>query len=121
MNIRYPFRFANDGTTAKCGDVDHIRDLVEQVLFTNPGERPYRPEFGCGLLQLVFEPNSEALAGAVESSTRAALEQWLGELIEVAELSVKADEEHLIVDIAYEVIHTSEFRTEQFQKGRYIA
>ena len=121
MNIDYPFRFANDGTTAKCGDVDHVRDLVEQVLFTNPGERPYRPDFGCGLLQLVFEPNSDVLAGAVESSTRAALEQWLGDLIEVAELAVDADEEQLIVNLAYEVLQTGDFRTEQFQKGRYIA
>lgn len=121
MNIDFPFRFANDGTTGTCGYVDHIYDLVEQVLFTNPGERVYRPEFGCGLLQLVFEPNSEVLGGAIEASTRAALEEWLGELIEVDELKVNADEERLVVDLAYEVIQTGELRTEQFEKGRYIA
>ena len=52
-------------------DEDHVRDLIEQVLFTTPGERVNRPTFGSGLLQLVFAPNSDALAAATEMTVQA--------------------------------------------------
>ena len=62
---------------------DHIRDLIEQVLFTAPGERVNRPNFGSGLLQLVFAPNSDELAAATQFLVQGALQQWLGDLIQV--------------------------------------
>ena len=120
LHIDYPFRFASNGTTGKCGYVEHVRDLVEQVLFTQPGERIYRPDFGCGLLQMVFEPNSSQFATAVEASTRAELEEWLGELIEVLSLEVNADEEKLIVELSYLILRTGQTKTERFEKARYI-
>ena len=120
LHIDFPFRFANDGTTGKCSYVEHVRDLVEQVLFTQPGERIYRPDFGCGLLQMVFEPNASQFATAVEASTRAELEEWLGELIEILSLAVEADEERLIVELSYLVLRTGQTQSERFEKARYI-
>ena len=58
MNIDFPFHSDSRGRTATTDDDDHIRDMIEQFLFTNPGERVNRPDFGSGLLQLVFAPNS---------------------------------------------------------------
>ncbi len=62
MNILYPYQFDNTGGTASTDDDRHIRDMIEQVLFTAPGERVNRPDFGSGIMQLVFEPNSDELA-----------------------------------------------------------
>ena len=57
-DLDFPYHFDGRGRTATTGRDDHIRDLIEQVLFTAPGERVMRPDFGSGLLALVFEPNS---------------------------------------------------------------
>ena len=66
MNIDFPFHFDGRGRTAATGDDDHVRDMIEQLLFTSPGERVNRPDFGSGLLQLVFAPNSPELAAALQ-------------------------------------------------------
>ena len=73
IHIDYPFQINGRGRSASTGDDEHIRDLIEQVLFTAPGERVNRPDFGSGLLQLVFAPNSDELAAAVQHSVQAAL------------------------------------------------
>ena len=64
-------------------DDEHIRDLIEQVLFTAPGRARQPPDFGSGLLQLVFAPNSDELAATTQFLVQGALQQWLGDLIEV--------------------------------------
>jgi phage baseplate assembly protein W len=61
-NIDFPYRFDGHGRTATAQRDQHLRNLIEQVLFTSPGERVMRPDFGSGLLALVFEPNGSALA-----------------------------------------------------------
>ena len=92
MNIDYPFHFDNRGRTAEPSDDDHIRDLIEQVLFTLPGERVNRPTFGSGLLQLVFAPNSDTLAAATQLSVQASLQQWLGSLVQIEAVNVESDD-----------------------------
>ena len=77
-------------------DDRHIRDLIEQLLFTNPGERVNRPEFGSGLGQLIFAPNSPELATAVQFLVQGALQQWLGDLIAVERVQVDAVDSALI-------------------------
>ena len=81
MQLDFPYRIDARGRTAETDDDAHMRDLIEQVLFTAPGERVNRPTFGSGLLALVFEPNGEALAAATEHAVQGALQLWLGELI----------------------------------------
>ena len=78
MNILFPYQFNTRGRTAEADEDRHIRDLIEQLLFCSPGERVNRPDFGTGLLQLVFAPNSPELAAATQLMIQGALQQWLG-------------------------------------------
>ena len=114
MNIDFPFHFDQLGRTATTDDDEHIRDMIEQFLFTNPGERVNRPDFGSGLLQLVFAPNSPELAAAVQFTIQAGLQRWLGDLIEVNKLEVTSDDARLQVYLEYMVRRTGEHRTETF-------
>jgi phage baseplate assembly protein W len=116
MNIDYPFHFDGRGRTATTDD-DHIRDMIEQFLFTGPGERVNRPNFGSGLLGMVFEPNSPELAAALQHTIQAGLQRWLGDLIEVQALEVTSEEATLRVLIQYMVRRTGERRTETFERS----
>ncbi len=102
--LDFPYRFDGRGRTAVTGRDDHIRDLIEQVLFTSPGERVMRPDFGSGLLALVFEPNSTALAATTQMLVQGALQQHLGHLIAVQAVDVRNDEGALRVSVRYAVL-----------------
>lgn len=117
MDIDFPFHFDDRGRTASTSDDDHVRDMIEQLLFTNPGERVNRPDFGSGLLQMVFAPNSPELAAALQFTVQAALNRWLGDVIEVRTLEVTADDAKLTVDLAYAVRTTGEVRQDTFARG----
>jgi len=117
MHIDYPFHFDSRGRTALVGSNDHIRDMIEQFLFTNTGERVNRPDFGSGLLQLVFSPNSTELAAALQHTIQAGLQRWLGDLIEVQELSVTSQDAVLRVELHYAVRRTGEIRSETFERS----
>src|SRR5919205_1382949 len=103
MNIDFPFHFDSRGRTAGTDDDDHIRDMIEQLLLTSPGERVNRPDFGSGLLQLVFAPNSPELAAALQFTVQAALQRWLGDLIEVLALDVSSEDATLRIIVQYVV------------------
>ena len=92
MNIDYPFHFDGRGRTATAGDDEHICDMLEQLIFTSPGERVNRPDFGSGLLEAGLEPNSEALAAATQLAVQGALQHWLSELILVEAVQVESHE-----------------------------
>ena len=117
MQIDYPFRIDGRGRTALSDEDDHVRDMIEQLLFTAPGERVNRPEFGCGLLQLVFAPNSDALAATTQFTVAASLQQWLGDVVEVESVTVDAVDATLTVDVKYIVRRTRETRVVQFSRG----
>lgn len=114
-DIAFPFRIDRRGRTAQAGRDAHVRDLVEQVLFTSPGERVMRPDFGCGLLDLVFTPNSPELASALELSVQAALQRWLGDLIEVEALDVVSEDHVVRVFLRYVVRATGHRRDDVFE------
>ena len=117
MSVDYPYRIDGRGRTGETGDDEHIRDLIEQLLFTVPGERVNRPDFGCGLLQLVFEPNSAELAAALQFTVGAAMQQWLGDLITVQKLAVEAVDSTLTVTVQYLITRTQQQRVAQFSRG----
>ncbi|MEV7037711.1 GPW/gp25 family protein [Amycolatopsis sp. NPDC051061] len=112
MDIDFPFHAGAHGRTAGTDYAGHVLDLVEQLLFTTPGERVNRPDFGCGLLDLVFEPNSVELAAALRVSAEGALQRWLGDLIVVDSLEVTAEESTLRIELRYLIIATGEVRTD---------
>ena len=109
-----PFRIDGRGRSAVTPDDDHVRDLIRQVLFTNPGERVNRPDFGCGLAQLVFAPNSGVLATATQFLVMGALQRWLATVIEVEGVEIVADEERLEVTVSYVPRATGERRIDLF-------
>jgi phage baseplate assembly protein W len=114
LDIAFPLHVDNRGRTAEAGYDDHVRDMIEQLLFTSPGERVMRPDFGCGLLDLVFAPNSPELAAALTLSAQAALQRWLGDVIEIQSLDVTSDESTVQVDITYVVRPTGTVSTQVF-------
>ena len=103
-HVDFPYRFDGRGRTAQTADADHIRDLIEQVLLTAPGERVMRPDFGSGLLQLVFEPNSIPVAATTQTLVQASLQQHLSHLIAVMAVQVENDDGALRVNIDYRVL-----------------
>lgn len=117
MPLDYPFQFDGSGRTAMTGEADHVRDLIEQVLFTAPGERVNRPTFGSGLMQLVFAPNSDALAAATQVSVHAALQQWLGDILTVEGVEVRREDAALHVTVQYALRQTQERNIVELVKG----
>jgi uncharacterized protein len=115
-NIAFPYQIDGGGRTA-LADVDtHIRDLIEQLLFTSPGERVNRPDFGTALQQLVFAPNSPEVASATQFLVQGALQQSLGELIVIEGVNVDSQDATLTVTITYMVR-----RTQQRQSATFAA
>jgi phage baseplate assembly protein W len=117
MNIDFPYHFDSRGRTAEVDDNGHIRDLIEQVLFTAPGERVNRPEFGSGLLNLVFAPNSDQLAATTQYLVQGSLQQYLGHLIQVDAVEVENEDATLRVTIRYFVRQTQTLQTAEFTSG----
>ncbi|MEL7045551.1 MAG: GPW/gp25 family protein [Pseudomonadota bacterium] len=116
MHIAWPYRIARDGRSATATDEEHIRQMIEQVLFTSPGERVNRPEFGSGLLNLVFGPNSPELAAATEFTVQGALQQWLGEVISVESVAVESSDSKLTVHVSYMVRRSQQRRVAEFSR-----
>lgn len=116
-NVSLPYRVDGRGRTAAADGTDeHIRDLIETVLFTVPGERVNRPDFGCGLLQLVFAPNSVELAATLQALVQGALQQWLGTLIRVEDVIADSTDATLSVQMRYTVLATQESRSASFTR-----
>jgi hypothetical protein len=116
-DIAFPFRVDQRGRTADVDYSGHVRDMVELLLFTAPGERVMRPDFGCGLLDLVFEPNSPELAATLQLTVHAQLQRWLGDLIEINSLDITSQDNVVSVRLSYTVRATGDQRTDIFQAG----
>ncbi len=99
--LEYPLHIDTRGHTAVTDEDDHLCDMIEQVLFTNPGERVNLPDFGCGLRQLVFAPNGDALAAATQFMVSHSLQKWLGDLIAVEKVDVRGENERLVIQIQF--------------------
>jgi phage baseplate assembly protein W len=117
MYVDYPYRTDSRRRTAVTDEDDWVRDLIEQILFTVPGERVNRPDFGCGLLQLVFAPNSNELAAATQFTITAALQQWIGDIIQVSDVKVEAEDATLHVAVQYVIVRTQQQRSATFSRG----
>jgi phage baseplate assembly protein W len=114
QTLDHPHHFDGRGRTAVTGDADHIRDLIEQVLLTSPGERVMRPDFGAGLLALVFEPNSATLAAATQFLVQSGLQQHLSNLIAVTAVTVENVDAALQVTVRYTVLADGSARQASF-------
>lgn len=116
-DVAFPYRPDERGRTAAADEARHVRDLVEQLLFTAPGERVNRPELGGGLLQLLFGPADETLAAATELTVKSALQQWLADRIDVRDLSVTVREATVTATVSYVLRRTGQAVTETFERS----
>jgi uncharacterized protein len=112
--IAFPWHADSHGRTARTDEPAHIRDLIEQVLMTSPGERVNRPAFGCGLLRIPFAPLSDEVAGTTQFLVQGALQQWLGDRIEVQTIDVAAVESTLTVTVHYVIRKSGEAQVATF-------
>jgi Bacteriophage baseplate protein W len=113
----FPYHVDGRGRTATTGGDDHLRDLIEQVLFTAPGERVMRPDFGSGLLGLVFEPGGPELVATTQHLVQGALQQELGHLIAVDSVEVSQFEGALTVSVSYVALRTQERTAATFSRS----
>lgn len=116
MNIDFPFHFDGRGRTATTTDDDHIRDMLEQLIFTSPGERVNRPDFGSGILQLIFAPNSPELAATLQFTLQAAIQRWLGDVLDLQAVDVQSIDSTLTIDLQYVLRRTNEPQTAHFTR-----
>jgi len=117
MHLAFPYQFDSSGRTSQTGLSSHIYDMIEQLLFTSPGERVNRPTFGTGTAQLVFAPNSDVLAAAQQQVIQASLQQWLSDLIRVQSVTVTAEDATLQVVVKYTLIQSQQQQTQLFVYG----
>lgn len=101
LRVQFPYQFDGRGRSSDADEATWVRGLIEQVLFTSPGERVMRPDFGSGMRELVFAPNSPELAATTQFLVQAALQQWLADLIVVESVEVEAVESSLNVTVQY--------------------
>jgi phage baseplate assembly protein W len=99
--LRFPFELTPAGATAAADEDRHIRQRIEQILFTSPGERVMLPEFGCGVRDLVFAGNNAVLAAATEFTIARALQTQMANRIMVNAVDVVSDGEKLHIHVVY--------------------
>jgi uncharacterized protein len=107
----YPFRIdPASRQAAQSSYADHVDQMIRQILLTDPGERADLPEFGCGLKQLIFAPNSQALDATVQILVQKALNRWLSNQIVVQQVLVApiepGQEQQLQIEIDYTLVET---------------
>jgi phage baseplate assembly protein W len=115
-NVDFPYHVDGRGRTADTTADGHLRDLIEQVLFTAPGERVMRPDFGSGLMGLVFEPGGPELVATTQHLVQGALQQELGHLLAVDSVDVSQDEGVFTVEVRYVALATQERTSASFSR-----
>ncbi|MBN3753678.1 GPW/gp25 family protein [Paraburkholderia sp. Tr-20389] len=116
----YAFPFHLDpgsGQAAQAPYTDHVDQMIRQILLTAPGERADLPEFGCGVRQMLFAPNSDALQASARLLVLQSLKRWLGDQITVQYVNVTngpdGDDATMLIQIGYTLLETQSLqRTE---------
>lgn len=116
MYIDFPWRYDSRGRTAETTYEEHVRDMLELLIFTDPGERVNRPGFGCGLRQLLFAPNSPELAAALQFTMEAAVQRDMGTILALENLQVRNEDAVLRVEAEYLVLRTGARETAVFTR-----
>jgi phage baseplate assembly protein W len=116
MNINFPYQFDGRGRTLDPLN-EYLRQLVEQVLFTSPGERVNLPDFGSGLLQLPFAPTSMQMAAATQFSVQGALQKWLSSYIKVISVVATSVDAELTVTVTFAPLNTGVTQVQTFVYG----
>lgn len=115
-HLMFPFRIASDGRCAAPQTIDdHVKSEIIQLLLTNPGERPFLPDFGGGVRRLVFEGNDDITRGMAKAVITQAISHWLQQRVKLLAINVESEDSTLQVDVSYQVIATGEDKQIRFQ------
>jgi phage baseplate assembly protein W len=114
VEVGFPFEIDERGRIADPPYPEHVRELIEQLLFTNPGERVNRPDMGCGLLRLIFSPLAAELNAVTEFRVSAELNRWLSQLIQVESVRVQGAGSELSVTVVYVLRRSQQRETARF-------
>lgn len=117
LNIDVPLHIDGRGRTASTDPERHLLDMIELMLFTNPGERVNRPDFGGGVRALLFSGNSPELAAALKFTIQSNLQRWLVDAIDIRDLTVTSEESTIRIELQYFCRKTSTERTATLQRG----
>ena len=117
MDWYFPYQFDGRGRSREAEYKDYIRGLIQQVLFTSPGERVMRPDFGSGINQLLFAGNNPEMAATTQVMVQSALQRWLGNLIVPEAVQVNANDSTLEVTVQYVIRQTQQRETSVFEYG----
>jgi phage baseplate assembly protein W len=117
MQLDFPYHLDGRERTSETSEEDHIRDLIEQILFTSPGERVNRPDFGAGIYQLLFAPVSVEQVATTEFMIRGALQQHLGQRIAVQEITAETVDASIHITIAYQILRSGALSSASFKLG----
>jgi phage baseplate assembly protein W len=116
-HLSFPFRVGGDGRAAQVSTLEeHVRDELVQLLLTNPAERLFLPDFGGGVRRLVFEGADETTAGFAKAVITQSVTRYLGHRVTLEELTVRAENETIEVDIKYRIAGTEDSRVLRFQR-----
>ena len=110
--LAFPLQVDRRGGIALARDETDIEQAIELILATAPGERPMRPEFGCGVHDFVFDTIDAGTVGKMELAIREALDRWEPRVIvETVEFGLDGvGEGRLMIDIGYRVRVTNTIR-----------
>lgn len=124
MYVTYPLQIDSSGQLKNADYASHIRQMIEQMLFTEKGERVNRPDFGCGLQQLIFDPMNDAIGLTVQPMVVAELSRWFGELIRVEDVKVTLapmqqgqSQPMIVISIQYVLLKNGKRVTDQFSRS----
>jgi uncharacterized protein len=115
-HVRFPLSIDGRGRTATGTYEQHVEDLLQQLLFTNTGERVNRPAFGSGLLQMVFAPGSDEIAAATQFLVQGAVQQWLGDTLQLENVDVRQQDSTLTVTVVYTIRRTNQRQQVTFER-----
>jgi len=117
LNVAFPFAI-RAGKVTTVDAAAYVRQIIEIILFTEPGERVNRPDFGTGVDQLVFEPNGSPLNTAVTHLVQSALQRFSGGLFQLQRLDVAADGPTLSIVVDYVDRASGLQQTVRFERNR---
>jgi phage baseplate assembly protein W len=116
-HLAFPFHIGSDGRPAPAPDLpSHVRGELLQLVLTNPGERPFLPEFGGGVRKLIFEPADDVLGSVTKARLTKAINRWLGDRVTLEDVRVNHADAELDVEIDYRLAGAPDTRVIKFQR-----
>ncbi|MBV9097473.1 MAG: GPW/gp25 family protein [Frankiaceae bacterium] len=115
-HIAFPLATGRSGGVATVGHKAYVEQLVEQLLFTSPGERVNRPTFGCGLEGLVFGTLTDEVITATRYVVQASLQKWLRDFIDVDDVAIAATGGQLTVTVKYTLLADGQAQSAVFHR-----